>query len=150
MRHISENNNILFVYPNLIIFGVKAMDGFSIVIDEVVIDCADAKKLADFYAGLLGWNISEVGEDWLVVSSPGYPLLLLFQQEEDYIAPVWPESAEAQQKSMHLDFHVSDLDKAVQHAVSLGATVTKQQFSPMKWITMLDPAGHPFCLCLAE
>jgi catechol-2,3-dioxygenase len=124
--------------------------GFSILLDEIVIDCADARLLASFYAGLLGWDITETGDDWLVVSAPGCPLLLLFQQEEDYIPPVWPEVAGAQQKSMHLDFHVSNLDKAVRHAVSLGAAVAGMQYNPKRWITMLDPAGHPFCLCLAE
>jgi catechol-2,3-dioxygenase len=125
-------------------------NGLSILLDDIVLDCADAQQLASFYAGLLGWNITGAGENWLVVTTPGVPFSLLFQQEEDYIPPVWPEEAGAQQKSMHLDFHVSDLDKAVQHAVSLGATVARVQYHPEKWITLLDPAGHPLCLCQAE
>lgn len=130
--------------------GIVKARSLSILLDEIVIDCADAQKLASFYAGLLGWSITEAGEDWVVVSTPGSPILLLCQQEEDYVPPVWPEAAGAQQKMMHLDFHVSDLDKAVQHAVSLGATVAGEQYNPKQWITMFDPAGHPFCLCLAE
>ena len=46
----------------------------------------------------------------------------------------------------HLDFAVNDLEKAVQHAVRCGAAVAEEQFSDA-WRVMLDPAGHPFCLC---
>ena len=51
---------------------------------------------------------------------------------------------------MHLDFTVSDLNKAVRRAQSLGAAMAGEQYNPGQWITMLDPAGHPFCLCLPE
>lgn len=46
----------------------------------------------------------------------------------------------------HLDFAVNQLEEAVQYAVSCGATVAEQQFSE-HWRVMIDPAGHPFCLC---
>lgn len=49
--------------------------------------------------------------------------------------------------SMHLDFQVSDLDAAVEHAVALGATLADHQ--PQDGMRVLaDPAGHPFCLYL--
>ena len=51
-----------------------------------------------------------------------------------------------QQQMAHLDFAVNDLEKAVQHAVRCGAAVAEEQFSDA-WRVMLDPAGHPFCLC---
>ena len=46
----------------------------------------------------------------------------------------------------HLDFAVDDLEQAVQYAVRCGASVADAQFSE-GWRVMLDPAGHPFCLC---
>jgi len=46
----------------------------------------------------------------------------------------------------HLDFAVNDLEKAVSHAVNCGAIVADTQYSN-EWRVMLDPAGHPFCLC---
>jgi hypothetical protein len=47
---------------------------------------------------------------------------------------------------MHLDFQVGDLDSAVAEAVALGATEAKHQ--PQENVrVLLDPAGHPFCLC---
>ena len=50
---------------------------------------------------------------------------------------------------MHFDFQVADLDAAVTEAVRLGATVAEHQ--PQEHVrVMLDPAGHPFCLCLDD
>jgi hypothetical protein len=47
---------------------------------------------------------------------------------------------------MHLDFQVDDLDEAVSEAVGLGATLADDQFQDNVRV-LLDPAGHPFCLC---
>jgi hypothetical protein len=50
---------------------------------------------------------------------------------------------------MHFDFQVGDLDSAVAEAVALGATVAQDQ--PQENVrVLLDPAGHPFCLCRDE
>jgi hypothetical protein len=47
---------------------------------------------------------------------------------------------------MHFDFQVGDLDSAVAEAVALGASVAGHQ--PQENVrVLLDPAGHPFCLC---
>ena len=75
----------------------------------------------------------------------GYPGIT-FQQNSEYEPPVWPERSGMQQQMAHLDFAVNDLEKAVQHAVRCGAAVAEEQFSDA-WRVMLDPAGHPFCLC---
>jgi hypothetical protein len=50
---------------------------------------------------------------------------------------------------MHFDFQVGDLDDAVAEAQALGATVAQHQ--PQDNVrVLLDPAGHPFCLCLDQ
>ena len=47
---------------------------------------------------------------------------------------------------IHFDFQVGDLDSAVADALALGATVAAAQ--PQQNVrVLLDPAGHPFCLC---
>ena len=71
----------------------------------------------------------------------------MFQQAADYQAPVWPPVDGQQRPMMHLDFQVGDLEAAVDEAVALGATVAA--FQPQANVrVLLDPAGHPFCLCL--
>jgi hypothetical protein len=48
---------------------------------------------------------------------------------------------------MHLDVIVDDLDAAEAAVLSLGAT--KHEHQPgTSFRVFLDPAGHPFCLCV--
>lgn len=65
--------------------------------------------------------------------------------KDDYVPPVWPTTREAQQQMAHLDFHVSNVEEAVAHALSCGATLSETQYDE-GWRVMIDPAGHPFCL----
>lgn len=51
---------------------------------------------------------------------------------------------------MHFDFQVGDLESAVADAVGLGATVAHHQPQENVRVLLLDPAGHPFCLCRDE
>ena len=116
----------------------------------LTVDCKEPYALAQFYAALLGWEIPFYDEDWACVGAPGaaqgaYPGIT-FQRNPDYQPPVWLEQPGAQQQMAHLDFAVNDLEKAVAHTIACGATVAAEQFSN-DWRVMLDPAGHPFCLC---
>ena len=127
------------------------MDGKSqIKLYSFTVDCKDPHELAKFYAGLLQWDIPFYNEEWACVGAPGasqgaYPGIT-FQRNPEYRPPVWPDEPNAQQQMAHLDFAVNDLEKAVQHALACGAVLADQQFSD-DWRVMLDPAGHPFCLC---
>lgn len=67
-----------------------------------------------------------------------------------YVRPIWPEEEGKQQKQMHFDFQVPDVPKAVKKAEALGAVKMEAQFGGNEFTTMLDPAGHPFCLCTAD
>jgi predicted enzyme related to lactoylglutathione lyase len=128
----------------------NTVSAFSIRIDDIMIDCPDAKKLGDFYAGLLGWTKTVLNRECVSVHAENQTIRLLCQQEDGYVPPVWPEAENRQQKMLHMDFTVSDLKNAVEHAKALGAVMAGEQYNPGQWITMLDPAGHPFCLCLPE
>lgn len=113
------------------------------------IDCVDPQELANFYVKLLNWDLVYTDETYACVGAPGtvqgaYPGLT-FQKNLYYTPPVWPEEPQAQQQMAHLDFAVDDVEKAVKHAISCGATMAKDQFSE-GWRVMFDPAGHPFCL----
>ncbi len=114
----------------------------------VCIDCADAEAMAAFYGQLLGWDVtSRDGEVWIAMADPSGGAGLLFQAEADYRAPTWPEQSHGQDKMLHFEIRVDDLDAAIAHATSLGARVADHQ--PQARVrVMLDPAGHPFCLYL--
>lgn len=112
---------------------------------NIVLDCKDAASLSDFYAKLLGWEKDASDPEWIMVKSAESSVNLLFQQDEDYTPPVWPEEPGQQQKSVHLDISVENLEEGIAHAIECGAKKAKTQFSPW-WTVMIDPEGHPFCL----
>jgi hypothetical protein len=108
-----------------------------------VIDCPDPEALARFYAALLGWKV-QGQPDWIDIRSDDGQCIS-FQQVPDYSPPVWPGQLHPQQ--MHLDVVVDDLDSAELEVVALGAT--KHEHQPgTTFRVFLDPARHPFCLCL--
>lgn len=110
---------------------------------SVVLDCPDPAALAAFYGKLLDWKV-EVSEGWADVRAD-YGQCLSFQQVEGYVAPDWPGQQVPQQ--MHLDVVVDDLDQAEEQVLELGATKAEQQ-PGTTFRVFLDPAGHPFCLCV--
>jgi len=110
---------------------------------NVVIDCPDPDALATFYGTMLGWKV-EVSPGWAEIRAE-YGDCISFQQVEDYSAPRWPTQQVPQQ--MHLDVMVDDLDAAEAAVLELGAT--KHEYQPGETFRVfLDPAGHPFCLCV--
>ncbi len=117
------------------------------------LDCLNPLTLAKFYAHLLQWEVVFFDEDFASIAPPnskqgGYPCIL-FQKNLDYTPPVWPREQNQQQQMAHMDFAVANVEKAVDHAISLGASLSKKQFSD-GWKVMLDPEGHPFCLCFMK
>jgi len=117
-----------------------------ILLGNVMIDCNDAGKLQTFYAQLLGWEACELWGKPAVRSSSG--TAFLFAEEPDFVRPTWPEKEGMQQKQMHFDFPVKNLAKMVKKAELLGAVKADAQFGGNQWVTMVDPSGHLFCLCL--
>jgi predicted enzyme related to lactoylglutathione lyase len=108
-----------------------------------VIDCPDAAALANFYGALLGWKI-EASSDWADIRGSENECVS-FQQVDPYTPPKWPGQEIPQQ--VHLDVIVDDLDAAEAVVLELGAT--KHEHQPgTSFRVFLDPAGHPFCLCV--
>lgn len=106
----------------------------------ISIDCADHNALADFYARLLNGQI-----EWRSDSSAGVRagnLHLISQRVIDYQPPRWPGTS-----IIHLDLSSNDIDlkRQTAFAIDCGATLAADQ-PDHRWVVMLDPAGHPFCL----
>lgn len=110
---------------------------------SIVIDCSDPGALAAFYGAMLDWKV-DASADWVDLRAD-YGQCISFQQVEGYRPPAWPTQEVPQQ--MHLDVVVDDLDAAEAAVLELGAT--KHEHQPGETFRVfLDPAGHPFCLCL--
>ncbi|RLP97348.1 VOC family protein [Micromonospora sp. CV4] len=128
---------------------------------SVVLDCTDARALAEFYRRLLGLvyrpgdeppaagQADERGRDWLVLrSSEGAPQLA-FQQVEHLPEATWPKHDVPQQ--LHLDLTVESVaELQVQHerVLRLGGRLLYDRIDdpdePLR--VYADLAGHPFCI----
>jgi predicted enzyme related to lactoylglutathione lyase len=109
---------------------------------SIVIDCPDPGALATFYASMLGWQ-AESSANWAEIRTEGQ--CICFQQVQNYTPPAWPTQGPTQQ--MHLDVIVDDLDAAEAAVLELGAAKPEHQ-PGTSFRVLLDPAGHPFCLCV--
>ena len=121
---------------------------------SVTVMTPEPLRLADFYARLLGTEVSSTEPP-----PPGAPeaagfaqvrmphLTVNFEYEEQWTRPVWPAQAGRQTATQHLDLRVEDLDAASDWATRCGATLADTQ--PQDDVRVfLDPVGHPFCLFL--
>jgi hypothetical protein len=109
----------------------------------IVIDCPDPGALARFYGAMLDWKV-DVSTD-RASACAGDGRCISFHRVDGYTPPAWPTQERPQQ--MHLDMIVDDLDAAEAAVLDLGATKPPDQ-PGTSYRVFLDPAGHPFCLCL--
>ncbi|WP_231925234.1 VOC family protein [Micromonospora purpureochromogenes] len=128
---------------------------------SVVLDCTDARSLAEFYRSLLGLvyrpgdeppqagHADERGRDWLVLRNPDGGPQLAFQQVDELPESTWPENRVPQQ--LHLDLTVASVEELqVQHerVMRLGGRLLYDRSDdpdePLR--VYADLAGHPFCI----
>ena len=110
-------------------------------LELVAFGARDIEKLAAFYAELTGWDIVGKESDWITLRT-GDGQEIAFQLAPDHLAPRWPGQELPQQ--VHLDLQVDGIEAAAERAIGLGAT---RLGAGSSWITLADPAGHPFDLC---
>ncbi len=108
----------------------------------ISLDTDDPAALASFYKELLGLDDYFASDDFVALK--GGPVLLTFQRVDQHIAPTWPTGPTP--KQAHLELAVEDLAASEAAAVALGAARAAEQPAPDKWIVLLDPSGHPFCI----
>jgi len=113
---------------------------------NVVLDCPEPAKLAEFYRELTGWSVTAHDADWVTLSDERY-IRLAFQEAPGHRPPAWPDESSSMQ--FHLDFMVEDLAEAGKRALALGATKFAHQPGGADFEVYADPAGHPFCLCVS-
>ncbi|HEY6797881.1 MAG TPA: VOC family protein [Kineosporiaceae bacterium] len=110
----------------------------------ITLDCPDPAVLGTFYGALTNLKETYASDAYVGLGGEGGPAIG-FQRVEGFTPPKWPTQEVPAQ--LHLDFAVDDLDSAEAKAIELGATRAEPQPQPDRWRVLLDPAGHPFCLC---
>jgi predicted enzyme related to lactoylglutathione lyase len=106
------------------------------------IDSADPARLAQFYAGALGWEVTYSDDSYGMVEGNG--IKIGFGKAEGFLPAQWPD--EACVKRFHLDLQVDDLDDATDTLCAIGASQPDFQPGGGRWRVLLDPDGQPFCL----
>lgn len=105
---------------------------------EVVVDCHDPVRLAEFWQGVLGGYVVRQSREWVALEPP-HGITVSFQ--------LVPEAKSAKNR-VHLDVDVHDLESAVAAAEALGAQrlgeVVHDELGGFQ--VMLDPEGNEFCL----
>src|SRR5690606_29960454 len=111
----------------------------------ISLDSSDARRDAQFWAAVLGWDIAHEQDEYAMLTGPGGVALGL-GTIADYQAPPWPNTHGS--KQFHFDLAVDDIDSSAAKCVELGATLPAEQPGET-WRVLLDPSGHPFCLTRA-
>ena len=120
-------------------------------LDSVTVDCADPRRLADFWAASLAWIVDDADDEGAFVRPPGdghgskggvapaRPTGLFFQKV--------PEP-KAVKNRIHLDLRPPDsMGAEVERSKALGATVGwRVDVEGSFWTVMLDPEGNEFCI----
>jgi catechol 2,3-dioxygenase-like lactoylglutathione lyase family enzyme len=135
-----------------------------VLLRQVVLDCTDARTLAEFYRELLGYRYrpgdeppaagepDPQGADWLVLRNPAGGAQIAFQQVAELPEATWPDGPHPQM--LHLDLTVAnaaELDVQDARVLALGARLLRDRScdpeEPLR--VYADPAGHPFCIFVA-
>jgi catechol 2,3-dioxygenase-like lactoylglutathione lyase family enzyme len=114
---------------------------------SVVLDCPEPRRLADFYAAVLGGEVAVQDDTWVVLVEPT-GRRLAFQLAPQFEPPQFPDPHGSQQ--FHLDIEVDDVDVAESEVLANGATRVPDAVGEDGFRVYRDPAGHPFCLVWDE
>ena len=108
---------------------------------EVVIDCVNPHRLAEFWRSVLGGDIDIAHEtpNWVALLDAHGIRRLAFQRV--------PESKTVKNR-VHMDIEVTDLAAVTDSALVLGATLQGDVIHepPGMFQVLLDPEGNEFCL----
>jgi predicted enzyme related to lactoylglutathione lyase len=116
-------------------------------IQAVDFDAHDPLTLATFWRDALGWRITHVEDDEVVLEPPvGSPEVGL---AADLLFLKVPE-AKAAKNRLHLDLRPEDQAAEVARLEILGARrVDVGQTDDGTWVVMADPEGNEFCVLRA-
>jgi hypothetical protein len=120
-------------------------------IREIVLDCPDPWRLAQFWAGLLGGQPVQWYPGWVTLEPPPNGQRLSFQG-----VAVASQRESGPRPRVHFDVLVSDLAAAHERVIEAGGQFAGEHLSPrprpsgeaVRWRVYRDPAGHPFCLVI--
>ena len=111
------------------------------VLREIIIDCNDPGRVADFWSQALGWKVQDHnGVLWMSESAEPFPdMPLVFVRV--------PEKKSVKNR-LHLDVSPvgCERDEEVARLVALGARRVDVGQGETPWVVLADPEGNEFCV----
>ncbi len=109
------------------------------MLDNVTFDCADPRRLAEFWSKATGYEIEQQSEH-MATLSPG-------QSSRPNVLFIKVPEPRTVKNRVHLDFRVSDIESEAARLIQLGARrgETHREHGFM-WAVMADPEGNEFCI----
>ena len=112
---------------------------------EIVIDCQDHQRVGTFWAGVLGYEVTETADgpdNWyheLTGPAGSGPTVLVLRT---------PDGPKTSKNRLHLDVNATDRDQdaEVERILALGATRVDTGQGEQSWVVLADPEGNEFCV----
>jgi predicted enzyme related to lactoylglutathione lyase len=105
-----------------------------------VLDCRDPRRLAPFWATVLGYRAGPFKPPYLTLTDPA-------GRRPDLLLQRVPEKKSGKNR-MHLDLRVASLEEPLERCLEAGAVVLRGPFDDEGWLTtvLADPEGNELCL----
>jgi hypothetical protein len=106
---------------------------------ELVIDCAQPRAIAQWWADVFGCEIEGRADNnwWWLTDIPGLPY-----ESWDFVPVPEPKTVK---NRIHWDVNTESVDALV----AAGATVLRRPDDEISWTVMADPEGNEFCAFVA-
>ncbi|MFN2587875.1 MAG: VOC family protein [Actinomycetota bacterium] len=106
---------------------------------ELVVDCRDPMRLADFWSRILGYRVVDQDADLVEIGGDEPGPTIVFVQV--------PEEKEVKNR-LHIDVSPRDReqDEEVERIVGLGARRIDIGQGEVSWVVLADPEGNEFCV----
>jgi hypothetical protein len=110
----------------------------SLAIDCVLIDCADLKRMSEFWGSALNLEHVWTGPSggFLLTDKPGTTRLGLMPCGDEKRA----------KNRIHLDLRPDNQEDEIRRLETLGAARIDIGQSDVPWVVMADPEGNEFCV----
>ena len=106
---------------------------------ELIVDATDPARMAEFWCGVLGWEVTEANDEGVEIKGAGDGPTIVFVKVPE------PKSAK---NRLHIDVNAvaGDQYREVERLLALGARRVDVGQRDVSWVVLADPEGNEFCV----